>query len=320
MTVTKITYMPNTQKHSGMSGIPTQLLVVHSAESPLLGGYAQALTNWANTTAVEASWHWFADPIAIVSMVDPMLAAWHASEANPMSEGFEQAGYARFSRAEWLTADGRKSIDNLAWIMVQRMKANGIPHRWLTTPEVESITKGGNRTLKGLCLHRQVDPESRTDPGDNYPFDYLDERIRVHLGTTTPTPTPQEDTLSAAEVKQIKDHINAVLLGGYTWEGKKHPGIGMVVEENQRRIDATPDKVWSETVHRGGGKISVKQELADAKTEAQALRAAVAKLVAASGGSSLTAEEITAAVKAGLEEGTVDVNVNVNGNAGGAAQ
>lgn len=191
-----ITYMPNDRKHSGISGIPTQLMVVHSGECPLRGGYAQSLTNWANTTAVEASWHWFADPIAIVSMVDPMKAAWHASEANPMSEGFEQAGYARFSRAEWLTPEGRESIDNLAWILVQRMKANDIPHRWLTTAEVEAVTKWGNRSIKGLCLHRQIDPETRTDPGDNYPFDVLDERIRVHLGQApapAPTPTEEED-------------------------------------------------------------------------------------------------------------------------------
>lgn len=186
-----ITHMLNNQKHSGVSGLPTQLLVNHSGECPLKGGYAQSLTNWSNTTPVEASWHWFSDPIAIVSQVNPLFAAWHASEANPMSEGFEQAGYARFTREEWLTSDGKSSIDNHAWILVQRMKANDIPHVWLTTAQVTAITSGRDRTTKGLCNHRQIDPESRTDPGDNYPFDYLDERIRVHLGTA---PTPVEPT------------------------------------------------------------------------------------------------------------------------------
>lgn len=189
MTVTNITYMPNTQKHSGVSGLPTQLMVIHSGECPLKPGFAQSLTNWGNIPenqgGPQASWHWFSDPIAIVSMVDPMLAAWHASEANPMSEGFEQAGYARFSRDEWLTDDGHKSIDNLAWILAQRMRANDIPHRWLTTEEVTAVTTYGNRSLKGLCTHRQIDPDTRYDPGDNFPYDYLDERIRVHLGTTT---------------------------------------------------------------------------------------------------------------------------------------
>jgi len=71
---------------------------------------------------------------------------------------------------------------------------------------------------------------------------------------------------------------------------------------------AIPEKVWSQTVFRGGQQISVKQELADAKSEAQALRAVVGAL---SKNSSLTAEQISAAVKAGLADGvTVDVNVN----------
>ncbi|MDQ5862186.1 MAG: hypothetical protein M3536_07985 [Actinomycetota bacterium] len=42
-------------KHSGVSGMATQLLVLHSAECPLRGGFAQSLTEWAITSAVIAS-------------------------------------------------------------------------------------------------------------------------------------------------------------------------------------------------------------------------------------------------------------------------
>lgn len=203
----EITYMTNTQKHNGVSGIPTQLLVNHSGECPLRGGYAQSLTNWANTTGVEASWHWFSDPIAIVAMVPPQYAAWHASEANPLSEGFEQAGYARFTREEWLTAEGRESIDNHAWIMAQRMKANGIPHKWLTTWEVEQVTKYGNRSIKGLCNHRQIDPETRTDPGNNYPFDVLDERISFHLNGAP----AQKDWFDMADENTLKNALRSLI-------------------------------------------------------------------------------------------------------------
>lgn len=72
-------------------------------------------------------------------------------------------------------------------------------------------------------------------------------------GTITPqSTTPKESTLSAAEVKEIKsaiassekrlrDHINAVLIGGYTWKDakgveRKHYGIAPILEETQRRI------------------------------------------------------------------------------------
>jgi hypothetical protein len=185
--VAPIISMPNTEKNSGVSGIPTQLLVLHSGECPLRGGYAQSLTQWANVPldqgGPEASWHWFVDPIAIVSMVDPMLAAWHASEANPMSEGFEQGGYARFTRAEWLTAEGAKQMDNVAWLMAQRAKANDIPAVWLTTDQVTAVTTYGNRSIKGFCLHRQIDPETRTDPGDGYPYDLLMAKVRAYMGS-----------------------------------------------------------------------------------------------------------------------------------------
>ena len=217
--VAPIIKMPNTEKHSGISGIPTQLLVLHSGESPLRGGYAQSLTQWGNIPlrngGPEASWHWFVDPIAIVSMVDPIYAAWHASEANPMSEGFEQAGYARFSRAEWTTAEGMKQLDNLAWIMAQRALANGIPAVWLTTDQIEAVTKRGNRSIKGFALHRQIDPETRTDPGNGYPYDLLMERIKSYMAGKTPATSQEEYDMAAPTAKEIAQAI----LREKAWDG-----------------------------------------------------------------------------------------------------
>lgn len=121
------------------------------------------------------------------------------------------------------------------------------------------------------------------------------------------TTQPKEDELSAAEVKQITDHFNAVMLGGYTWEGKKHYGIGMVVEENQRRIG----KVWeTEVVH--GGTHSVKSELVKTRQEVIALTALVTKLLS-NQNTNLTIEQITAAVKTALDESVIDVDINIAG-------
>jgi hypothetical protein len=208
--VAPIINMPNTEKNSGVSGIPTQLLVLHSGECPLRGGYAQSLTQWANVPldqgGPEASWHWFVDPIAIVSMVDPMLAAWHASEANPMSEGFEQGGYARFTRAEWLTPEGAKQMDNLAWLMAQRATANDIPAVWLTTDQITRVTTYGDRATRGFATHRQIDPETRTDPGDGYPYDLLLAKIRAYMGSaavgpqsTTTAPVKKESEMPVSK-------------------------------------------------------------------------------------------------------------------------
>jgi len=177
-------------KYWAVSGIPTQLLVLHSAECPLRGGYARSLTEWALTTSVTASWHRFVDPIHRVRMIHDSLGAWHASEANPLSIGWEQAGYARFSRAEWTTPDGMKQLDNLAYDMAEVAKRDGIPPVWLTYAQVRAVLDSGNRSIKGFCAHRQIDPETRTDPGDGYPYDLLMNKIKAYMGVAVPKPVP----------------------------------------------------------------------------------------------------------------------------------
>ncbi|SDW32632.1 Peptidase family M23 [Arthrobacter sp. cf158] len=98
-----------------------------------------------------------------------------------------------------------------------------------------------------------------------------------YAGQTT---TPQEDELSAAEVKEIKDHINALLLSGYDWGGRKdNPGLIPHVLENQRLInvglaenrknfEALPTRVWWGTVvKRDGQEVAVIQDIATTGTE-----------------------------------------------------
>lgn len=197
------------KKFFGVSGIPTQLLVLHSAECPLRAGFAISLTEWFQATVYPgspiASWQRFVDPVHRVRALPDELGAWHASEANPLSIGWEQAGYARYSRAEWTTPDGLAQLELLAFDMAEVAVRDGIPARWLTDWEVRQVLDHGNREIKGFCLHRQIDPETRTDPGGGYPYDLLMSRIKAYMGGET----PKEDTLSAQEVKQIIDYVEA---------------------------------------------------------------------------------------------------------------
>ena len=183
------------KKYFPVSGMPTQLLVLHSAECPLQGGYAKSLSEWACGTvypaAPIASWHRFIDPMHRVRLVPDELGAWHASEANVLSIGWEQAGYARYRREEWLTADGQVQLEMLAFDMAEVAVRDGIPARWLSDAEVRAVLDGGNRSIKGFCNHRQIDPETRTDPGDGYPYGLLMERIIFYMGGgSSPAPTP----------------------------------------------------------------------------------------------------------------------------------
>lgn len=303
--VSPIITMPNTEKHSGISGLPTQLLVLHSGESPLRGGYAQSLTQWANTPlnqgGPEASWHWFVDPIAIVSMVNPIYAAWHASEANSISEGFEQAGYARFSRAEWTTAEGMKQLDNLAWIMAQRALANNIPAVWLTTDQIEAATKRGNRTVKGFALHRQIDPETRTDPGNGYPYDLLMDRIKAYMAGRTPAESQEEYDMAAPTAKEIAQAV----LREPAYDGGK--SVSHVL------------KALFEHDFEGGksmpGGLPLKDYIAY-KLPGQIAEALAPALAKISGGTSVSKEEVSKIIHDAFEESVGELKATVTVESG----
>lgn len=299
-------------KHSGVSGMATQLLVLHSAECPLRGGYAQSLTEWAITSTVVASWHRFVDPIARVYMMDDSVAAWHASEANPMSIGWEQAGYARFTREEWLTPDGLLQLNSLAYDMAQVALRDGIPPVWLTTEQVTAITTFGDRTTKGFCLHRQIDPETRTDPGDAYPYELLMATIRQFMNPNAAT--TEEDflmALSEAEQRRIlaaADRINGTI---------DQPNDKVLTE---RHLPVIATHVLNKTVPRGGAGAAIGDGLTSLGAMVawnddhtiQVLSAAAAT-AAQNGG---TVDEIKAAVVEALKENLVRVEVSVEGGKG----
>lgn len=202
-------------KYFPTSGIPTQLLVLHSAECPLQAGYGRSLSEWAcgsvYPAAPIASWHRFIDPVHRVRLIPDELGAWHASEANVLSIGWEQAGYARYSRDEWLSADGQVQLEMLAYDMAEVAVRDGIPARWLSTAEVRAVLDGGNRSIKGFCSHRQIDPETRTDPGDGYPYDLLMERIQFYMGGGPINITTQEDPMEPSTMFKSKDGANVTL-------------------------------------------------------------------------------------------------------------
>lgn len=58
----------------------------------------------------------------------------------------------------------------------------------------------------------------------------------VRTGSAPVAAPENEDELSAADVKEIKDYVRALLLDGYTTGGQAHAGVAKVVEETQRRV------------------------------------------------------------------------------------
>lgn len=257
-------------------GAPTEIVIHHwGIDGQSHGGVVNWFCTPGNSCGTSA--HFVASSDGISCIVSTVDVAWHAGDwpVNLRSIGIE-------CRPEATAAD----YAAVAWLI--------------------SYLRGlyGDLPLRPHKLYALTDCPGR------YDLARLDRMARGTIaipqsGNITPI---KEDTLSAAEVTQIKNHINAVLLGPYTWDDGKHPkGVrGDILAA----VNSTPEKVWAETVDRSGKKISVKQELADAKTEAQALRAAVVALAKNPG---LDAAQITEAVRAGIADGTVTVDVTVAG-------
>lgn len=191
-------------KHSGRYGNPNGPVfgVLHSAECPLQRGYARSLGQWGATSGVLSSWHEFVGPEEVTVMGPYEVVRWHATVANPYGLGFEQAGYARYSRTEWLSPLGRLQFENLAQRMARAAKKYDWPLRWLTLAQFDAAMKGKGHG--GLVTHEIVatwsGENNRTDPGDHYPYDELLARIKEIVGgkvTVTPAtpvkaaPNPQ---------------------------------------------------------------------------------------------------------------------------------
>lgn len=318
MVAEHITNIP-CDKHSGKRA-HTQMLIVHSIESPLVAGYAVSMAhNWlgkrfdATGRLIEASSNVIVSPDTLVRSVHKDYAAWHASWANVLSVGYEQAGYAAFAREQWLTPGGRDQIDRLAREMAQDAQHYGIPLRWLTAAEVNAIANG-DRTIKGLVTHAVIDPGNRTDPGSQYPYDVLLDRIKSYAGGAAPqsadiTPIPQEDTLSQAEVHQINTFTQQLV----------NEGIGTAVREiranaaavaNDVKKEAYGTKVFAQQVmNENGDRI-----IMDARGQIAGLTEAI-KQLAQSGGSTVDLDGILNAAKDGaaqaIAEGVVKVDISI---------
>jgi hypothetical protein len=173
----------------GASQTPT-FGVLHDAETPLSRGYAGSIAHMFSTTSVQKSAHFMVDPGATFQLLDTSLTAWHCGNGNRRSVGVEQAGYAAFSRPQWLTADGVAQMDRVAALMRDLKAAHGIGTYWMTDAQLVAAYNGapGGWATHHQCA-RVLKGTTHTDPDPNYP--YADLMARANGGAVpAPQPTP----------------------------------------------------------------------------------------------------------------------------------
>jgi len=177
--------------HGGKMAKPT-LIVVHSAETPLKAGYANSIAvNWFGKSATTSA-HFMVDPVETIRMLSDNVVSYAVGpKANGFTLNVEQAGYARFSRADWTTPDGLAQHKRVGALVRELCDTRGIPLRWATDQQIRDAARG---IPGGICfhndIHRVLGGTTHTDPTPHYPGDLM---MAAAVGGAPIAPTPQEE-------------------------------------------------------------------------------------------------------------------------------
>lgn len=184
-------------------------ITIHWWGDPVGQTYAGILDWFCNPkSTVTTSAHFVASAGQVACIVSPPDAAWHAGSAygNVHSIGIE---------CNPRCSDGDYAA--IAWLVAQLRSWYG-----------------------PLPLYPHNHWTSTTCPGD-YRLDTIDA-MAATITAQGGNITPIGNDVTQADIDQIVSKINAytgaLIVYGYNTGGAAHPGVAMVVEENQRRITA----------------------------------------------------------------------------------
>lgn len=164
---------------------PLAFIVWHATESPERAGGARAVAaNWFAKVSSQVSAHVVVDAAEVVECVKPGDTAWHCANGNADGYGIEIVGYTG-QGAGWRDTYSLAAIRNAcAWIRSQPVLA-ALPARWLTDDQL-------GRHERGLTTHAQVSRvlggTNHTDPGPDFPTDYVLAQLGQSPGPPSPPP------------------------------------------------------------------------------------------------------------------------------------
>jgi N-acetyl-anhydromuramyl-L-alanine amidase AmpD len=162
-------------KNYGTSTISKRYIAIHNTSNT---ASAQNEAAYARRRTDNISSHYYADGIEIIQMLDTKLQAWHAgsSKGNQQAISYEVVGRNDWTRAQWLA--------NVDWDKLTRQIA-----RDCTTHNVDAqqltIAQMNDGRSTGIVTHDQMrrawGGTTHTDPGVNFPMDYLLALVRAQL-------------------------------------------------------------------------------------------------------------------------------------------
>ena len=180
-------WSPNRNKGNG--GFKKSIIVVHTSEPGQYAkgknpGTAEGLGNYLKNPNIQASYHIAVDKNGDkCRMVSDTDRAWHAGGIGN-NEGYSicAVGWSAWSRDEWLSMPNM--LDSMAEEIAAWCKKEGIPARFVSSNELPKDVWGITGHWDTALAWRQTD---HTDPGKNFPYDILLEKVNAIL-----RPVPKE--------------------------------------------------------------------------------------------------------------------------------
>lgn len=143
------------------------------------------------TDSNKTSTHFYADPTEVIQSLDTTWEAWHAGSTigNTYAIAVEFTGTTGKSREWWMA---NINWDAIVDVLYHVCADTGIERKHLSIPQM----KAGSYT--GFVTHNDMrlawGGTTHTDPGDNFPLDYLIGRIEARFNPPVPpggiTPPP----------------------------------------------------------------------------------------------------------------------------------
>ena len=179
MAVATTTFIQARNYTKGRS-VPIDVLVIHTMEAPEKPETAENVAKWfAGSTAPQASAHYCIDDNSIVQCVKDKDVAWHAPGANSNGLGFEHAGRAAQSAADWSDDYSDTMLRLSAGLVAQKCTEYGIPAVWLR----EADLVAGRRGITGHAqVSRAFKRSTHTDPGTSFPIERYLGYVKKAMG------------------------------------------------------------------------------------------------------------------------------------------
>jgi len=149
---------------SGKRDVDTiRLIVIHSTES----SSARSSASWFANPASAGSAHLLVDDRECYRTLDNDEIPWGAPGANTMGFHIEHAGFAKWTRAQWLQHED--TLKRGAFKSALHARRFGIPFKWLTADDL----RHGRSGFVTHAVVSEFNPAgNHTDPGPNFPRDH----------------------------------------------------------------------------------------------------------------------------------------------------